>query len=88
MVSKQSGQAYTRALIFEMCFFAKAVTHYANQFAKLQQLQQLYANSLVVMAVPSNNFNNMEPGSNEDIVHFVQGAGRDTLYLQPLMVPH
>jgi glutathione peroxidase len=46
--------------------------HYASQYAELQQLQQLYANSLVVIAIPSNNFNNMEPGSNDDIAQFVQ----------------
>jgi glutathione peroxidase len=45
---------------------------YAGQYAELQQLQQLYADSLVVIAIPSNNFNNMEPGSNEDIALFVQ----------------
>jgi len=45
---------------------------YAGQYAELQQLQQLYAHSLVVIAIPSNNFNNMEPGSNEDIALFVQ----------------
>ena len=45
---------------------------YAKQYAELQQLQQMYADTLVVIVIPSNNFNNMEPGSNEDIAQFVQ----------------
>ena len=45
---------------------------HAPQYAELQQLQQQYASSLVVIAIPSNNFNNMEPGSNEEIQQFIQ----------------
>lgn len=38
----------------------------SNQFARLEELHQLYQNSLVILAVPSNDFGN-EPLSDNDI---------------------
>jgi len=43
---------------------------YVNQYAHLEQLYQLYKDSLVVIAIPSNSFGN-EPGSNQAIKDFV-----------------
>lgn len=44
----------------------------AGQFAGLQQLYNKYKDSLVIIAVPSNNFNGMEPGTNAEIQQFLQ----------------
>jgi glutathione peroxidase len=44
----------------------------AGQFAGLQQLYNKYKDSLVIIAIPSNNFNGMEPGSNTEIQQFLQ----------------
>lgn len=41
------------------------------QLGQLQQLQQLYADSLVIIAFPSNSFGN-EPRSNAEIKQFCQ----------------
>jgi len=46
---------------------------YTSQYAALEQLYQLYKDSLVVIAFPSNSFGN-EPGSNAGIKDFVTGT--------------
>ena len=43
---------------------------YVSQYAKLEQLYQTYKDSLVIIAVPSNDFNN-EPGTDSTIQDFV-----------------
>lgn len=43
----------------------------SGQLAGLQQLQQQYADSLVVIAFPSNSFDH-EPRNNEEILQFCQ----------------
>lgn len=45
-----------------------------GQLAGLQQLQQQYADSLVVIAFPSNSFGN-EPRNNAEILQFCQTYG-------------
>jgi glutathione peroxidase len=44
---------------------------YTNQYAALEQLHQLYKDSLVIIAFPSNSFGH-EPGNNETIKNFIQ----------------
>jgi glutathione peroxidase len=46
-------------------------SEYTNQYAALEQLHQLYKDSLVIIAFPSNSFGH-EPGSNADIKQFIQ----------------
>jgi len=41
-----------------------------DQYGQLEKLYQLYKDSLVIVAIPSNNFGN-EPGNNEAIKSFV-----------------
>jgi len=43
----------------------------SNQLQKLEELQQLYSNNLVVIAVPSNDFGN-EPRSGNELKQFLQ----------------
>lgn len=70
-------------------------SQFAGQYARLEQLYQQYKDSLVIIAFPSNDFNN-EPGSEQDIqnslrnsysVHYllagktsVTGTGQSDLY--------
>ena len=42
------------------------------QYAELQQLQEKYKNTLVIVGFPANNFAGQEPGSNEEIKEFCQ----------------
>ncbi len=42
------------------------------QYAELQQLQEKYKNTLVVVGFPANNFGQQEPGSNSEIKEFCQ----------------
>ena len=42
------------------------------QYAELQQLQEKYKNTLVIVGFPANNFGQQEPGSNEEIKEFCQ----------------
>ena len=42
------------------------------QYAQLEELHNEYANRLVVVGFPANNFGNQEPGSNEDIAEFCE----------------
>jgi glutathione peroxidase len=44
---------------------------YTSQYAALEQLHQLYKDSLVIIAFPSNSFGH-EPGNNEAIKNFIQ----------------
>ena len=46
---------------------------YTGQYARLEQLYQQYKDSLVIVAVPSNDFNH-EGGSEQDIASFVQNT--------------
>jgi glutathione peroxidase len=46
---------------------------YVNQYASLEQLYQLYKDSLVVIAFPSNSFGN-EPGNASSIQTFVNNT--------------
>ena len=44
---------------------------FTNQYVELQQLYQKYNNQMFeIIAVPSNNFGNQEPGTNEEIQTF------------------
>ena len=44
------------------------------QYEDLQEIYEEYSDDgLVVMGFPSNNFNNQEPGSNEEINRFCTG---------------
>ena len=52
-------------------------SNHTGQMAGLQQLQQQYADSLVVIAFPSNSFGG-EPRSNADILLFCQGTYNTT----------
>jgi glutathione peroxidase len=68
---------------------------FTPQYGRLEQLYQQYKDSLVIVAIPSNDFNH-EPGSDQDILSFVQsnysihyllagktsvsGAGQSDLY--------
>ena len=40
------------------------------QYSELEELSQKYADKLVVLAFPANNFGGQEPGSNNDIAQF------------------
>ena len=42
------------------------------QYAELQQLQEKYKNTLVIVGFPANNFGQQEPGTNEEIKEFCQ----------------
>ena len=42
------------------------------QYAELQQLQEKYKNTLVVVGFPANNFGQQEPGTNDEIKEFCQ----------------
>lgn len=44
---------------------------YSPQYGRLEQLYQQYKDSLVIVAIPSNDFGH-EPGSEADIQNFVQ----------------
>lgn len=44
---------------------------YAQQYGSLEQLYQLYKDSLAIIAIPSNSFGN-EPNENDSILNFVQ----------------
>jgi glutathione peroxidase len=43
---------------------------YTEQFTELERLHELYKDSLVVVAFPSNDFKEQEKGSDEDIASF------------------
>lgn len=43
---------------------------YTSQYQQLQELSEIYADQLVVVGIPCNDFGNQEPGSNEDIAQF------------------
>ena len=45
---------------------------YTNQYSELQNLYQLYKETLVVIAFPSNDFKEQEKGSDEAILNFCQ----------------
>lgn len=45
---------------------------YTSQYAKLQELSVKYADKLVVVGIPCNDFGGQEPGSNEKIAAFCQ----------------
>ena len=42
------------------------------QVAEMEKLYQDFRDNLVIIAVPSNDFGNQEPGSNEEIKSFVK----------------
>lgn len=42
------------------------------QYAELEQLSKKYANELVIVGFPANNFGEQEPGSNSEIKSFCQ----------------
>ena len=43
---------------------------YTKQYAGLQELSEKYADKVVVIGFPANNFVGQEPGSNEEIQGF------------------
>ena len=45
---------------------------YTSQYADLQKLSQKYANQLVVLGVPCNQFGSQEPGSEKEIKTFCE----------------
>lgn len=45
---------------------------FTPQYADLQQLQEKYADKLVIIGMPCNDFGGQEPGSGEDIKQFCQ----------------
>lgn len=45
---------------------------YTSQYADLQKLSQDYANQVVVLAVPCNQFGSQEPGSKKEIKTFCE----------------
>ena len=45
---------------------------YTSQYADLQKLSQDYANQVVVLAVPCNQFGSQEPGSEKEIKTFCE----------------
>ncbi len=45
---------------------------YTSQYADLQKLSQKYANQLVVLAVPCNQFGSQEPASEKEIKTFCE----------------
>lgn len=52
----------------------------ANQIGELQQLQELYGDSLVIVAFPSNSFGN-EPRTNAEIAAFCDQNYGATFYI-------
>jgi glutathione peroxidase len=46
---------------------------FTPEYGRLEQLYQQYKDSLVIVAIPSNDFNH-EPGSEQDIQSFVQST--------------
>jgi len=45
---------------------------YTPQYKELEELSKLYKDKLVVIGFPANNFNQQEPGTNEDILEFCE----------------
>lgn len=45
---------------------------FTKQYAGLQELSEKYADKLVVIGFPANNFGGQEPGSNEEIQGFCE----------------
>jgi glutathione peroxidase len=45
---------------------------YTPQYAELEKLHKAYANKLVIVGFPANNFGGQEPGSNAEINDFCQ----------------
>jgi len=45
---------------------------FTKQYAGLQQLAELYADKVIVIGFPANNFGGQEPGSNAEILGFCQ----------------
>ncbi len=45
---------------------------FTKQYAGLQELSERYADKLVVIGFPANNFGGQEPGSNEEIQGFCE----------------
>lgn len=45
---------------------------YTPQYSELEELSKKYADKLVVLGFPANNFGAQEPGSNEEIKSFCQ----------------
>ncbi|MFC3198993.1 glutathione peroxidase [Parapedobacter deserti] len=45
---------------------------YTKQYSGLQELSEKYADKVVVIGFPANNFGGQEPGSNEDIQGFCE----------------
>lgn len=43
---------------------------YTDQYAQLQQLQEMYTDKLVVLGFPANDFKEQEKGSDEEIAQF------------------
>ncbi len=43
---------------------------FTKQYSNLQELHERYNERITVIAFPSDDFGNQEPGSNEDIAHF------------------
>lgn len=49
---------------------------YTYQYEDLQELYELYGGpNFEIIGFPANNFNNQEPGSDEDIMEFCEGKG-------------
>lgn len=45
---------------------------YTPQYKELEELSKLYKDKLVIIGFPANNFNQQEPGTNEDIQAFCE----------------
>lgn len=45
---------------------------YTPQYKELEELSRVYKDKLVVIGFPANNFNQQEPGTNEDILEFCE----------------
>jgi len=45
---------------------------YTSQYKDLEELSKKYANKLVVLGFPANNFGSQEPGNNEEIKGFCE----------------
>lgn len=45
---------------------------FTPQYKELEELSKLYKEKLVVIGFPANNFNQQEPGTNEDIQEFCE----------------
>jgi glutathione peroxidase len=64
MLSSFKGKLILVINTASLCGFTK-------QYAEIEKLQQKYGNrGLVIIAVPSNNFGNQEPATNDEIVKF------------------